>query len=84
MNASKMYEMNLSQIAQAIGAVGHKRCVLVEGHMGNGKTSLLKMLSDKFPNHVPCYFNCVTKDLGDLSIPSLNTTEGYVLSLIHI
>ena len=81
MNASKMYEMNLSQIAQAIGAVGHKRCVLVEGHMGNGKTSLLTMLSKMFPDHIPCYFNCVTKDLGDLSIPSLNTTEGYVTYL---
>ena len=81
MNASKMYEMNLNQIARAIGAVGHKRCVLVEGHMGNGKTSLLTMLSKMFPDHIPCYFNCVTKDLGDLSIPSLNTTEGYVTYL---
>jgi hypothetical protein len=49
--------------------------------MGNGKSSLLKTLAERFPNHAPCYFDCTTKDLGDLSIPSLNTDEGYVTYL---
>ena len=81
MNTQQMYGMSLNQIAKAIASVGHKRTILVEGHMGNGKTSILKMLAEKFPNHIPCYFNCVTKDLGDLSIPSLNTDEGFVTYL---
>lgn len=81
MNTQQMYGMSLNQIAKAIASVGHKRTILVEGHMGNGKTSILKMLAEMFPNHIPCYFNCVTKDLGDLSIPSLNTDEGFVTYL---
>ena len=81
MNTQQMYGMSLNQIAKAIASVGHKRTILVEGHMGNGKTSILKMLAEMFPDHIPCYFNCVTKDLGDLSIPSLNTDEGFVTYL---
>ena len=81
MNTQQMYGMSLNQIAKAIASVGHKRTILVEGHMGNGKTSILKMLAEMFPNHISCYFNCVTKDLGDLSIPSLNTDEGFVTYL---
>jgi hypothetical protein len=49
--------------------------------MGNGKSSLLNTLADRFPTHTPCYFDCTTKDLGDLSIPSLNTEQGYVTYL---
>ena len=81
MNTQQMYGMSLNQIATAIAAVGHKQTILVQGHMGNGKTSILKMLAEMFPDHIPCYFNCVTKDLGDLSIPSLNTDEGFVTYL---
>ena len=81
MNTQKMYALSLDQITNAIATVGHKQTILVQGHMGNGKTSILKMLSKKFPNHICCYFNCVTKDLGDLSIPSLNTEDGFVTYL---
>ncbi len=73
MTIQNMNDLSLEQTADAIAAFGHEQCVLVQGHMGNGKTSILKMLAARFPNHIPCYFNCVTKDLGDLSIPSLNT-----------
>jgi energy-coupling factor transporter ATP-binding protein EcfA2 len=76
-----MYALSLDQIATAIATVGHKRTILVQGHMGNGKSSLLKTLAERFPNHTPCYFDCTTKDLGDISIPSLNTEEGYVTYL---
>jgi len=81
MNTSAMYALSLDQIATAIATVGHKRTILVQGHMGNGKSSLLKTLAERFPNHTPCYFDCTTKDLGDISIPSLNTEEGYVTYL---
>jgi len=73
--------MSLQQIAIAIAAVGDTETFMVQGHMGNGKTSILKILAEMFPDHIPCYFNCVTKDLGDLSIPALNTDEGFVTYL---
>lgn len=81
MNTQAMYALSLDQIANAIATVGHKRTILIQGHMGNGKSSLLKTLAERFPDHVPCYFDCTTKDLGDLSIPSLNTEQGYVTYL---
>lgn len=66
-----MYELSLEQTANLIATVGNKRSVLVEGHMGTGKTSLLNMLAEKFPEHTPCYFDTTTKDLGDLFIPNI-------------
>ena len=81
MNTQAMYALSLDQIANAIAIIGHKRTILVQGHMGNGKSSLLNTLADRFPTHTPCYFDCTTKDLGDLSIPSLNTEQGYVTYL---
>ena len=73
-----LYSVSIEQTADLIATVGHMRTVYVQGHMGTGKTSLLDTLSKRFPDHHPVYFDCTTKDLGDLSIPSLNTDEGYV------
>ena len=75
-NAQAMYALNLDQIATAIKAGGRKRTVLVQGHMGTGKSTLLKMLAEELPTHTACYFDCTTKDLGDISIPKLNTLDG--------
>lgn len=65
------YDLSLGQIKNAILANGNKRTALVQGHMGTGKSSLLKMLRTALPNHVGFYFDCTTKDLGDVGIPSL-------------
>jgi len=48
--------------------------------MGTGKSSLLKMLGKALPTHTMCYFDCTTKDLGDITIPQLQTIddEGFV------
>jgi energy-coupling factor transporter ATP-binding protein EcfA2 len=72
-NAAQMYALGLDQIMSAIKAGGTKRTVLIQGHMGTGKSSLLKMLAGELPTHTPCYFDCTTKDLGDISIPKLAT-----------
>jgi len=66
-----MYDLSIEQTAKLISTVGHKRSVLVEGHMGTGKSAILKILADQFPDHIPCYFDCTTKDLGDLFVPNL-------------
>mgnify|MGYP003624449113 FL=1 len=69
--STKLYALDLDQIAQAITTIGHKRTVLVQGHMGSGKSSLLNMLAAEMPKHVACYFDCTTKDLGDITIPDI-------------
>ena len=43
--SANLYAVNLDEIAQAIIAGGHQRTILVQGHMGTGKSSLLNMLS---------------------------------------
>jgi energy-coupling factor transporter ATP-binding protein EcfA2 len=78
--AIQMYALSLDQIEQAILSGGAQRTMLVQGHMGTGKSSLLKTLSKALPNHIACYFDCTTKDLGDITIPQLQSIdgEGYV------
>ena len=75
-SAVQMYALGLDQIATAIKAVGNKRTVLVQGHMGTGKSTLLTMLSKELVSHTPCYFDCTTKDLGDITIPKMADLDG--------
>jgi hypothetical protein len=70
-NTTTMYALNLDQIEAAILATGHKRTVLVQGHMGTGKSSLLRKLAGRLPKHTACYFDCTTKDLGDITLPRI-------------
>jgi len=70
-----MYALGLDQIETAIRLGGNKRTILVQGHMGTGKSSLLKTLKAALPNHTACYFDCTTKDLGDITIPQLATLD---------
>jgi hypothetical protein len=71
-----MYQLNLDQIEAFIAATGHKRTSLVQGHMGTGKSSLLSALAKRLPTHTPCYFDCTTKDLGDITLPNIATADG--------
>jgi hypothetical protein len=70
-NALNMYALGLDQIAALIQATGHKRTTLAQGHMGTGKSSLLRVLAAAMPTHTPCYFDCTTKDLGDITLPNI-------------
>lgn len=71
--ATSLYALSLDQITAAILAGGNKRTILVQGHMGTGKSSLLRSLAKTLPKHTACYFDCTTKDLGDITIPQLQT-----------
>jgi len=85
-NAEQMYALSLDQIATAIRTGGDKRTILVQGHMGTGKSSLLKMLSDELSTHTPYYCDCTTKDLGDITVPNiakLDDGTGYVSYLTN-
>jgi energy-coupling factor transporter ATP-binding protein EcfA2 len=73
----QMYNLNLEQTHNLIKISRLVRTtVLVQGHMGSGKSSLLKSLAAEFPNHVACYFDCTTKSLGDVMIPKLKDLDG--------
>ena len=71
MTAKRMYAQPLSECENMILANGVKQTVLLQGHMGIGKSALLGALAEALPNHLPCYFDCTTKDLGDITIPDL-------------
>jgi len=78
--AHNMYALDLDQCVNLIKAVGHKRTVLMEGDIGNGKSSTIHTLAADLPSHVPCYFDCTTKDIGDLNLPNMAVMneQGYV------
>lgn len=69
--ATAMYALGLEQIKNAILFGGNEQTVLVQGHMGTGKSSLLKMLGSSLTKHTMCYFDCTTKDLGDVTVPKM-------------
>lgn len=73
--AQQMYALNLDQCVDLIEAVGSKRTILAQGDMGNGKSSMIHMLSEKLPKHHKMYFDATTKDLGDIMIPSMQSIE---------
>jgi len=73
--AQAMYALSLDQCVDLIKAVGHKRTVLMQGDIGNGKSSTLPTLQEQLPTHRGVYFDCTTKDLGDLMIPSMQSID---------
>jgi hypothetical protein len=73
----QMYNLNLEQATDLIKVGGLTRTtILVQGHMGSGKSSMLKTLAKEYPDHVPCYFDCTTKSLGDVMLPKLKDLDG--------
>lgn len=70
-----MYDVTLSQAANMIRLTGKTNTTLVQGHMGTGKSSMLKMLGSMLPTHRTVYFDCTTKDLGDLMLPKVQSGE---------
>ena len=75
-SAKQMYAVSLDQCVDAMVAYGHKRTLYCQGHMGIGKSSMLTELAKRLPNHTPCYFDCTTKDLGDIMIPKMAQLDG--------
>lgn len=74
--ADLMYSLSIDQTANLIATVGDKQAILVEGEMGIGKSSLLKLLAQQLPKHRMCYVDCTTKDLGDIVIPHVMGVDG--------
>lgn len=66
------FGLSHNQLAAAMMA-NREQCALVEGEMGSGKSDLLKMLAKLLPNHIACYFDSTTKDVGDILIPKFKS-----------
>jgi len=84
--ANRLYDLDLDQSTTLIGRIGRNRTVLLQGDIGNGKSSTIHTLAEMFPTHTPCYFDCTTKDLGDITIPNiakLDDGTGYVTYLTN-
>ena len=82
-NLNEMYALSIDQAANLINQVGvpedEKGTVILEGHMGSGKYSVLKVLSETstLSGHRAIYFDCTTKaDAGDLMMPKFKDLEG--------
>lgn len=69
-----MNTITLKECIDLIAAVGHHTTVLVQGQPGIGKSSMLRELARRFPDHHPAYFDLTTKDLGDISLPRVTDT----------
>lgn len=79
------YRLGLAEAAALIRAAGSEVTFLLEGPMGIGKSSILKMLSEQMPTHRGVYFDATTKDVGDLTLPIIPRDESAraVRSLPH-
>lgn len=76
LSSEQLFAMSLNECVDAVEAVGKKVTVLIQGHMGCGKSSLLKILSERNPDHVSCYFDCTLKmDQGDMMMPKILGVE---------
>ena len=62
---SNLNSLGYSELATGIATIGHQITYLVEGEMGIGKSTLLKLLQEMLPNHEPCYFDCTSKSVQD-------------------
>lgn len=76
MSAENLYTVSLPDAALAIRATAGDITILLEGDMGIGKSSILKSLAADMPDYTPIYFDCTTKDLGDLMLPMLKNLDG--------
>ncbi len=76
-DARKAYSLSHDEVVNQIAANGHKRTVMVEGHIGSGKSSILYSLGrlPEFANHKLYYFDCSSKDLGDLMLPRISSLD---------
>ena len=72
-------QVTYDETVDLISAVGDEVTVVVEGHIGSGKSSLINAVAERFPKHRKVYLDMTVLHEGDIRIPYLNpeskTTE---------
>jgi len=71
MNSTSIYDVSLNEAVDLIQLCGAETTYLLQGHMGIGKSAMLSELAKRLPTHTPVYFDCTTKDLGDIMLPRI-------------
>jgi hypothetical protein len=61
--------VSLKQFADAIATVGDQVTIIGQGEPGIGKSSMLKVLAQRFPEYATAYIDCTLLDLGDFALP---------------
>jgi len=73
----QLFALTLDECVDAIKATASKVTVLVQGHAGTGKSSMLKVLAKDLPNHIPCYLDMSCLDLGDIMLPKVLSADNH-------
>ena len=71
--------VSLAEAARLIEAVGTTVTIMLQGEPGIGKSSILKMMSDKTPSDLPrakSYIDVTNLDLGDIAMPWIDKESG--------
>jgi len=82
-------QMNINEVANTIMAIGHELTPIIISEPGVGKSSILKMLEEKYGDQYDyIYVDCPVKDMMDIaaSIPNheSRTLEYYVSDLFKL
>jgi hypothetical protein len=67
------HSVSLSEFAKGIGVVGQGVTIIGQGEPGIGKSAMLKVLQQTYPDYEIAYIDCTLLDLGDFALPY--TTE---------
>lgn len=61
--------VTLQEFAHGIGTVGSDVTIIGQGEPGIGKSSMLKVLAQRYPDYEIAYIDCTLLDLGDFALP---------------
>lgn len=61
--------VTLQEFAHGIGTVGNDVTIIGQGEPGIGKSSMLKVLAQTYPDYEIAYIDCTLLDLGDFALP---------------
>lgn len=62
-----------ADLIDSIVALGHEITIIVEGHIGSSKSSLINDIAKRLPSHKPVYFDVASiADAGDFQLPAVD------------
>ena len=64
--------VNHAQAVELVANLGGTNTLLFTGEPGVGKSSMLKDLAERYPEHESAYIDCANLDLGDIAMPFID------------